>query len=83
MKKYEKYYSIMDDCDTYYTALVLDPRVKGELILRELQDGNAGAMILDTIRTTLHRRYEARSPEHDVTAPQPSATEHSDVNPEC
>lgn len=27
-KKYEKYYSIMDDCDTCYTALVLDPRVK-------------------------------------------------------
>jgi hypothetical protein len=53
MKKYEKYYSIMDNCDTYYTALVLDPRVKGKLILRELQDGNAGAMILDTICTTL------------------------------
>jgi hypothetical protein len=30
MKKYKKYYPIMDDCDTYYTALVLDPRVKGE-----------------------------------------------------
>ncbi|KAK9244668.1 hypothetical protein V1506DRAFT_445984, partial [Lipomyces tetrasporus] len=45
MKKYEKYYSIMDDCDTYYTAFVLDPGVKGKLISRELQDGNAGTMI--------------------------------------
>ncbi|KAK9490985.1 hypothetical protein V1508DRAFT_423215 [Lipomyces doorenjongii] len=25
--KYKKYYSIMDEIDTYYTALVLDPRV--------------------------------------------------------
>jgi hypothetical protein len=79
MKKYEKYYSIMDDCDTYYTALVLDPRVKGELILRELQDGNAGTMILDTIRTNLHQRYEASNLEHDGTTLQQTSTERDDV----
>ncbi|KAJ6038636.1 hypothetical protein N7460_007353 [Penicillium canescens] len=66
MKKYEKYYSIMDDCDTYYTALVLDPRVKGEMVLRELQDGNAGTMVLETIRTNLHQIYAASNPEHDA-----------------
>ena len=55
MEKYEKYYSIMDNCDTYYTALVLDPRVKGEMVLWELQDGNAGTMILETIRTNVHK----------------------------
>ncbi|KAJ6125923.1 hypothetical protein N7471_010416 [Penicillium samsonianum] len=35
MKKYEKYNSILDDCDTYYTALVSGPRVKSEMVLRE------------------------------------------------
>jgi hypothetical protein len=79
MKKYEKYYSIMDDCDTYYTALVLDPRVKGEIILRELQDGNAGTMILETIRTNLHQVYATSNPEHYAAASQSSSPKHSDV----
>ncbi|OQD76240.1 hypothetical protein PENANT_c134G04431 [Penicillium antarcticum] len=79
MKKYEKYYSIMDDCDTYYTALVLDPRVKGEMVLRELQDGDAGTMILDTIRTNLHQVYAASSPEPDAAESQSSSLKHSDV----
>jgi hypothetical protein len=29
MKKYEKYYTFMDESDTHYTATVLDPRAKG------------------------------------------------------
>ncbi|KAK9371946.1 uncharacterized protein V1513DRAFT_428057 [Lipomyces chichibuensis] len=33
MKKY-----FMDEIDTYYTALVLDPRVKGDLIRQDLSD---------------------------------------------
>jgi hypothetical protein len=58
MKKYEKYYTFMDESDTYYTALVLDPRVKGGLILDELQgDNNAGALILQAIRSALHEKY--------------------------
>ncbi|KAK9327082.1 hypothetical protein V1520DRAFT_358308 [Lipomyces starkeyi] len=32
MKKYENYYTFMDESDTYYAALVLDPRVKGDLL---------------------------------------------------
>jgi hypothetical protein len=73
MKKYEKYYSIMDDCDTYYTALVLDPRVKGEMVLRELQDSNAGTMILETIRTNLNQVYAASKPEYDAAASRSSS----------
>ena len=73
MKKYEKYYSLMDDCDTYYTALVLDPRVKGELILRELQDGNAGAIILENIR------YAAINSENYTTISQQPSTKQSDI----
>ncbi|KAJ5082309.1 hypothetical protein N7532_011352 [Penicillium argentinense] len=79
MKKYKKYYSIMDDCDTYYTALVLDPRVKGEMVLRELQDGNAGTMIMETIRTNLHQVYAASNLEHDAAASKSSSLQHSDV----
>jgi hypothetical protein len=31
LKKYKKYYTFMDESAFYYTALVLDPRVKGDL----------------------------------------------------
>lgn len=79
MKKYQKYYSIMDDCDTYYAAHVLDPRIKGEMVLRELQDGNAGTMILDTIRANLHQVYTVSSPEPDAAESQSSSLKHSDV----
>ncbi|KAK9328844.1 hypothetical protein V1520DRAFT_344891 [Lipomyces starkeyi] len=34
IKTYNKYYSFMDESDMYCTALVLDPRVKDNLILR-------------------------------------------------
>jgi hypothetical protein len=63
----------MDDCDTYYTALVLDPRVKGEMVLRELQDSNAGTMILETIRTNLYQVYAASKPEYDAAASRSSS----------
>ncbi|KAJ6087462.1 hypothetical protein N7467_006376 [Penicillium canescens] len=33
IKKYIKYYTFIDVSDTYYTTLVLDPRVKGDLLL--------------------------------------------------
>ncbi|KAK9482964.1 ribonuclease H-like domain-containing protein, partial [Lipomyces starkeyi] len=53
IKKYNKYYNLMDESDVYYTALVLDPRVKGNLILDELsQDNNSGRIILQSIRGT-------------------------------
>ncbi|KAK9333651.1 hypothetical protein V1520DRAFT_351781 [Lipomyces starkeyi] len=57
MKKYEKYYTFMDDSDTYYTALILDPRVKGDLLLGELQGEEAGGDILHAIRDGLHQNY--------------------------
>ncbi|KAK9334981.1 hypothetical protein V1521DRAFT_441233, partial [Lipomyces starkeyi] len=43
IQKYNKYYSFMDESDMYCTALVLDPRIKGNLILEELrEDNNSG-----------------------------------------
>ncbi|KAK9244919.1 hypothetical protein V1506DRAFT_540083 [Lipomyces tetrasporus] len=48
----------MDKTDVYYTALVLDPRVKGNLILEELrEDNNSGRLILLAIRQNLHQQY--------------------------
>ncbi|KAK9492040.1 hypothetical protein V1508DRAFT_440228 [Lipomyces doorenjongii] len=67
MKKYNKYYTFMDEIDTYYTALVLDPRVKGDLIRQELsEDDDAGRLILEAIRLELHREYNIT----DVDSPQ-------------
>ena len=56
IKKHMKYYTFMDASDLYYTALVLDPPVKGAL-LNELGDKNAERNILQTLRDDLHRRY--------------------------
>lgn len=38
LKKYKKYYTFMDESDIFYTTTVLDPRMKGDLILKELSD---------------------------------------------
>ncbi|KAJ5337385.1 uncharacterized protein N7506_005407, partial [Penicillium brevicompactum] len=48
IKKYINYYTFMDASDLYYTALVLDPRVKGSP-LDELVEMNAGRNILQTL----------------------------------
>ena len=41
LNKYEKYYTFKDESEIYYTALVLDPHVKGDLISGELEDKEA------------------------------------------
>ncbi|KAK9366127.1 ribonuclease H-like domain-containing protein [Lipomyces kononenkoae] len=60
MAKYRKYYSFMDETDTHYMALILDPRVKQNLILKELQaHQNSGAGIIKTMRQNLHLMYDS------------------------
>ena len=34
IKKYQKYYDFMDNSEAYYTALILDPQVKCDTIMR-------------------------------------------------
>ena len=63
LKKYKKYYTFMDESAFYYTALVLDPRVKGDLIKRELEDKEASDLILTAIRNNLHLKYPPPSSE--------------------
>jgi hypothetical protein len=80
MRKYKKYYTFMDESDTYYTALILDPRVKGGLIMEELQDNNAGNLILQAIRSSLHERYPPKNTQQDSDiAAQRLPFEDSDV----
>jgi hypothetical protein len=54
MKKYQKYYAFMDISDTYYTALVLDPHIKGDLLLAELEDKVTGKDILKGLHENIH-----------------------------
>lgn len=53
--KYDKHYRLMDENNLYYTALVLDPRIKGQLLVKEL--GHGGQLILDNIRSSLWEMY--------------------------
>lgn len=55
--------------------------VKGELILRGIQDGNAGLIILETTRAILHQRYATSNLEYYATASQQFPTKRTDV--EC
>jgi hAT family C-terminal dimerisation region len=57
MKKYQKYYDFMDNSEAYYTALMLDPQLKGDLILHEMVDQEAAQMIILETRRMLHKRY--------------------------
>ena len=61
MKKYQKYYNFMDNSEAYYTALILDPQVKGDLILHEIEDQEAAQMIIQETRRMLHQRYPPQS----------------------
>ncbi|KAK9491819.1 hypothetical protein V1508DRAFT_420681 [Lipomyces doorenjongii] len=47
----------MDASDTYCTALILDPRVKGDLLQYEWDDEYTSGKILQARRHNLHRDY--------------------------
>jgi hAT family C-terminal dimerisation region len=60
MKKYKKYYELMDAQDAYYIALVLDPRFKTLLLDKEL--GQVTALkVIRSIKDTLHEQYPSKS----------------------
>lgn len=66
--KYKKYYDLMDKYDIYYTSMILDPRLKGDLLLSELADQETGQMIIDAIRKSISERYytepSSSQPDH-------------------
>jgi hypothetical protein len=59
LKKYKKYYDLMDAQDAYYIALVLDPRFKTLLLEKEL--GQVTALsVISTIKESLHKQYPSK-----------------------
>ncbi|KAJ5082681.1 hypothetical protein N7532_011724 [Penicillium argentinense] len=69
IKKYMKYYTFMDISDTYYTALILDPRVKGDLLLYELEDKATSREILQSLRDDLYSKYPETSDLLSIAEP--------------
>lgn len=55
--KFKKYYTLIDATDTYYTASLLDPRVKGDLLLREIDDEEASQAIIQSTRDNIREKY--------------------------
>ncbi|KAJ5900204.1 uncharacterized protein N7473_004274 [Penicillium subrubescens] len=69
IKKYMKYYTFMDVSDIYYTALILDPCVKGDLLLYELDDEDTGRNILQALHDDLHCKYPGTTEPVDISQP--------------
>lgn len=71
MKKYKKYYELMDSQDAYYIALILDPRFKTLLLEKELGEVTA-PKVIQTVKETLHTQFPLKhSPELPVTKIDP------------
>ncbi|KAK9426980.1 hypothetical protein V1505DRAFT_406419 [Lipomyces doorenjongii] len=58
LAKYQKYCTFMDGSDTYYAAVILDPRVKSGLLRKEL--GDDGESIVNAIKERLHNKYSSQ-----------------------
>ncbi|KAJ5085382.1 hypothetical protein N7532_003037 [Penicillium argentinense] len=56
LKKFQKYYNLMDGQDAYYVALVLDPRFKTLLLDRDLGKLTA-PQVVTHIKELLHDQY--------------------------
>jgi hypothetical protein len=81
-KKYKNNYTFMDDSELYYTALVLDPWVKGDLILQELEDKEAGNLILKDIHDRLCQKYLSRNGDslsYDISYQSTPTVKHSSM----
>jgi len=58
MKKYDKYYTLMDDsCDILYITMLLDPRFKKIVLENELKDG--AEKIVAAMQQQLETQYPA------------------------
>lgn len=72
MKKYKKYYELIDAQDAYYIALVLDPRFKTLLLEKELKQ-EAALKVIQFVKEALHKQYPPK-PMLDL----PIVANHSD-----
>ena len=56
LKKYKKYYTFMDEIDTYYMAALLDPRFKAKWLQQELT-AEGSTIVINDIKAHLHSTY--------------------------
>lgn len=77
MKKYRKYYDLMDAQDAYYIALILDPRFKTLLLEKEL-GGDAAIEVITSIKEQLHKRYPSKS-DQDSSAQREQNTKPQSI----
>jgi hypothetical protein len=61
----------MDTSDTYYTALVLDPRVKSNLLLAKLEDEVTGKDISKDLYENIHQNYSVSMVKQSGPVPPP------------
>jgi hAT family C-terminal dimerisation region len=72
LKKFQKYYDLMDRQDTYYIAIILDPRFKTRLLEKELATAHE---VIGHIKEWLHRQYPCMNQGAvDQPTTQPPAT---------
>ena len=69
LKKYSKYYDLMDRLDIYYIALLLNPRYKTRLLEQELDDG--AESIIQHVKEVLHQRYPATPQKELLPSEEP------------
>ncbi|KAF3043826.1 hypothetical protein E8E11_001345 [Didymella keratinophila] len=72
MKKYRKYYDLMDDI-----ALILDPRFKTLLLEKELGD-DAAIEVTTSIKEQLHEQYPSK-PDQDSSAQKEQNTKPQSI----
>lgn len=60
----------MDSTDAYYIALVLDPRVKGELLKKNLTDQRDATGIFEHVRTFINATYANHTARGDSITSQ-------------
>ena len=79
LEKFRKYYRRMDANDTYYAALILDPRVKGELLKKSLSDEVAARDIYENTRELLHTIYGGFSVMGNAAPPRKEEETYDDM----
>lgn len=77
LRKFQKYYDLMDSQDAYYVALILDPRFKTLLLEKELGKVTAPKVITH-IKELLHEQYPLVT-ETSTTPPRDSLTQEKSI----
>ncbi len=78
IKKYRKYYDFMDTQDTYYIALILDPRFK-TLLLEKKLDETAASIVIASIKELLHTQYPLQMEQQSSASEEQQAVKKQNI----